>query len=141
MCRQSLTKHAVAAILALSLSASPSLAASSGSAQAASAAGAAESASSSTDVSDNTTPIYFGNGCFWGRQKDFVDVEKALGREGGKISAITGYAGGAKGAGIALPVQGIMFLSGAILLANQSVQAAFGPCFGGARLCSLCQGS
>ncbi|KAL0030426.1 hypothetical protein WJX79_004156 [Trebouxia sp. C0005] len=49
--RQSLTKHAVAAILALSL------------------------------------------------QKDFVDVEKALGREGGKISAITGYAGGAKGAG------------------------------------------
>ena len=141
MCRQSLTKHAVAAMLALSLSASPSLAASSGSAQAASAAGAAESASSSTDVSDNTTPIYFGNGCFWGRQKDFVDVEKALGREGGKISAITGYAGGAKGAGIALPVQGIMFLSGAILLANQSVQAAFGPCFGGARLCSLCQGS
>jgi len=133
VCRQSLTKHAVAAILALTLSASPSLAASSGSAQAASAAGAAESASSSTDVSDNTTPIYFGNGCFWGRQKDFVDVEK--------ISAITGYAGGAKGAGIALPVRGITFLSGAILLANQSVQAAFGPCFGGARLCSLCQGS
>lgn len=141
MCRQSLTKHAVAAILALSLSASPSLAASSGSAQAASAAGAAESASSSTDVSDNTTPIYFGNGCFWGRQKDFVDVEKALGREGGKISAITGYAGGAKGAGIALPVQGFTFLSGAILLANQNVQAAFGPCFSGARLCSLCRGS
>lgn len=100
--RQSLTKHAVAAMLALSLSASPSLAASSGSAQAASAAGAvvsADSASSSTDASDNTTPIYFGNGCFWGRQKDFVDVEKALGREGGRISAITGYAGGAKGAG------------------------------------------
>ena len=127
MCRQSLTKHAVAAILALSLSASPSLAASSGSAQAASAAGAAESASSSTDVSDNTTPIYFGNGCFWGRQKDFVDVEKALGREGGKISAITGYAGGAKGAGIALPVQGISItcLSGATLLAEQIVQKAF----------------
>ena len=130
MCRQSLTKHAVAAMLALSLSASPSLAASSGSAQAASAAGAvvsADSASSSTDASDNTTPIYFGNGCFWGRQKDFVDVEKALGREGGKISAITGYAGGAKGAGNALPVQGISItcLSGATLLAEQIVQKAF----------------
>ncbi len=119
MCRQSLTKHAVAAILALSLSASPSLAASSGSAQAASAASAvvsADSASSSTDAGDNTTPIYFGNGCFWGRQKDFVDVEKALGREGGKISAITGYAGGAKGAGTAVPVPGITFLSGGIFL-------------------------
>ena len=83
--------------MALSLSASPSLAAVTG---AASGAGvSADSASSSTDSGDNTTPIYFGNGCFWGRQKDFVDVEKALGREGGKISAITGYAGGAKGAG------------------------------------------
>ena len=58
-------------------------------------------ASSSADSSDATTPIYFGNGCFWGRQKDYVDVEKALGREGGSISAITGYAGGAKGAGTA----------------------------------------
>ncbi len=104
------------------------MAASSGSAQAASAAGAvvsADSASSSTDAGDNTTPIYFGNGCFWGRQKDFVDVEKALGREGGKISAITGYAGGAKGAGTALLAQGITFLSGAILLAEQIFKAAF----------------
>jgi len=141
MCRQSLTKHAVAAVLALSLSASPSLAAPSGSARGASAASAvvsADSASSSIDASDNTTPIYFGNGCFWGRQKDFVDVEKALGREGGKISAITGYAGGAKGAGTALPVQGITFLSGAILLAKQIVQAAFWPLLWWSWLCSLC---
>lgn len=131
MCRQSLTKHAVAAILALSLSASPSLAASSGSGQGAPAAVvSADSASSSTDASDNTTPIYFGNGCFWGRQKDFVDVEKALGREGGKISAITGYAGGAKGAGTALPVQGIIFVSGAVLVAKQVVTAAYDPCCG-----------
>ena len=103
-CRQSLTKHAMAAVLALSLSASPAFAATSGAAQGASAAGAVVSAeaSSSTDGADSTTPIYFGNGCFWGRQKDFVDVEKALGREGGKVSAITGYAGGAKGAGAAL---------------------------------------
>jgi len=103
-CRQSLTKHAVAAVLALSLSASPSFAAVSGTALGASVASAVVSAdaSSSIDSSESTTPIYFGNGCFWGRQKDFVDVEKALGREGGKVSAITGYAGGAKGAGVDL---------------------------------------
>ena len=95
-CRQSFTKHAVAAMLALSLSANPAFAAS---VTARGASSASAEASSSADSSDNTTPIYFGNGCFWGRQKDFVDVEKALGREGGKISAITGYAGGAKGAG------------------------------------------
>lgn len=95
-----MTKHAVAAMLALSLSSSPAFAASTATTQGVSS----EASSSSTDVSDNTTPIYFGNGCFWGRQKDFVDVEKALGREGGKISAITGYAGGAKGAGVAAPV-------------------------------------
>ena len=92
-----MTKHAVAAMLALSLSSSPAVAASSATVQGVSS----EASSSSTDINDNTTPIYFGNGCFWGRQKDFVDVEKALGREGGKISAITGYAGGAKGAGLA----------------------------------------
>lgn len=95
-----MTKHAVAAMLALSLSASPAFAASTATAQGL----APEASSSSIDSSDNTTPIYFGNGCFWGRQKDFVDVEKALGRDGGKISAITGYAGGAKGAGVALSV-------------------------------------
>ena len=100
-CRQSLNKHAVAAMLALSLSASPAFAASTATAQGVSSEA---SSSSSTDSSDNTTPIYFGNGCFWGRQKDFVDVEKALGRDGGKISAITGYAGGAKGAGVARSV-------------------------------------
>ena len=94
-CRQSFTKHALAAMLSLSLSANPAFAAAPAAAQGASST----EASTSTDSSDNTTPIYFGNGCFWGRQKDFVDVEKALGRDGGKISAITGYAGGAKGAG------------------------------------------
>lgn len=36
------------------------------------------------------------NGCFWGRQKDFVDVEKSLGRSGEKVSAVVGYAGGRK---------------------------------------------
>ena len=101
-----MNKHAVAAMLALSLSASPAFAASTATAQGVSSEA---SSSSSIDSSDNTTPIYFGNGCFWGRQKDFVDVEKALGRDGGKISAITGYAGGAKGAGIAHCVYGIQY--------------------------------
>lgn len=40
------------------------------------------------------TPIYFGNGCFWGRQKDFVDAEKSLGRKPDQISSVAGYAGG-----------------------------------------------
>lgn len=36
-----------------------------------------------------------GNGCFWGRQKDFVDVEKKdLGRSEEAVSAVVGYAGG-----------------------------------------------
>jgi peptide methionine sulfoxide reductase MsrA len=39
-------------------------------------------------------PVFFGNGCFWGRQKDFVDAEMALGRQPGDISAVVGYAGG-----------------------------------------------
>ena len=43
--------------------------------------------------------VYFGNGCFWGRQKDFVDVEKSLGRSPDKVSAIVGYAGGRKTGG------------------------------------------
>ena len=35
-----------------------------------------------------------GNGCFWGRQKDFIDAEKAMGRSQQDLSAIVGYAGG-----------------------------------------------
>ncbi|KAJ9520366.1 hypothetical protein QJQ45_030301 [Haematococcus lacustris] len=38
--------------------------------------------------------VYFGNGCFWGRQFDFVSAEKALGRGPEQISAVVGYAGG-----------------------------------------------
>lgn len=40
------------------------------------------------------TPIYFGNGCYWGRQYDFVNTEKALGRSAEQISSVVGYAGG-----------------------------------------------
>lgn len=38
--------------------------------------------------------VYFGNGCFWGRQKDFIDTELALGRSKEELSALVGYAGG-----------------------------------------------
>jgi len=40
--------------------------------------------------------VYFGNGCFWGRQKDFVDTEKKMGRVPESITSIVGYAGGPK---------------------------------------------
>jgi peptide methionine sulfoxide reductase MsrA len=47
-----------------------------------------------------TTTVYFGNGCFWGRQKDFVDTElRALARAPERVTAVAGYAGGAAGAG------------------------------------------
>jgi peptide methionine sulfoxide reductase MsrA len=38
--------------------------------------------------------VYFGNGCFWGRQKDFVDTEMKLGRGASTATAVVGYAGG-----------------------------------------------
>ena len=41
-------------------------------------------------------PVYFGNGCFWGRQYDFVKAEESIGRSGKDISAVVGYAGGRK---------------------------------------------
>jgi hypothetical protein len=45
-------------------------------------------------LAETPTPVYFGNGCFWGRQKDYVDKERAMGRQGGQVSAVVGYAGG-----------------------------------------------
>lgn len=55
--------------------------------------------------SSETTAVYFGSGCFWGRQKDFVDVEFTLGRSDHEVTALVGYAGGAvpKGALIYFP--------------------------------------
>jgi peptide methionine sulfoxide reductase MsrA len=44
------------------------------------------------------TTVYFGNGCFWGRQKDFVETElKTLSRPPERVSAVAGYAGGRSG--------------------------------------------
>ena len=57
----------------------------------------ADPVEASSEVSSSSgapTPIYFGNGCFWGRQKDFIDAEKAMGRSKQDLSAIVGYAGG-----------------------------------------------
>jgi hypothetical protein len=63
-------------------------------------AAAAEEAAAVADTSgaaaSSSVPqtVYFGNGCFWGRQKDFVDAEKRLGRAPEEVSAVVGYAGG-----------------------------------------------
>ena len=40
-------------------------------------------------------PIYFGNGCFWGRQHTFYEAELSLGRTDDTITSVVGYAGGA----------------------------------------------
>mmetsp|Transcript_19264 Transcript_19264/g.58164 ORF Transcript_19264/g.58164 Transcript_19264/m.58164 type:complete len:324 (-) Transcript_19264:298-1269(-) len=54
---------------------------------------AADVASSAAAAPPQT--VYFGNGCFWGRQKDFVDVEReSLKRAPEQVSAVVGYAGG-----------------------------------------------
>ena len=55
-----------------------------------------KSAAISSDASSSGAPmpIYFGNGCFWGRQKDYIDAEKAMGRSQADLSAVVGYAGG-----------------------------------------------
>lgn len=46
-------------------------------------------------LAEEITPVYFGNGCFWGRQFDYVNTEKALGRTTpDAMSALAGYAGG-----------------------------------------------
>jgi peptide methionine sulfoxide reductase MsrA len=53
---------------------------------------------SATPAAAEITPVYFGNGCFWGRQKDFVDTEMNLGRDASTSTAVVGYAGGQENA-------------------------------------------
>eukprot|EP00887_Chlorella_sp_A99_P003059 scaffold9.g3059.t1 len=62
-------------------------------APAADVAAAAASAGSQEEGGD-IMPMLFGNGCYWGRQYDFVQAEEAMGRKGGDVSAVVGYAGG-----------------------------------------------
>jgi hypothetical protein len=40
------------------------------------------------------TEIYFGNGCFWGRQHEFVEAERRRGRSDAEVTSLVGYAGG-----------------------------------------------
>ncbi|KAG2434554.1 hypothetical protein HYH02_012220 [Chlamydomonas schloesseri] len=75
-----------------------------GEAAAATATGGSSSSSSSSSLlagkGSKLQAVYFGNGCFWGRQKDFIEVErKQLGRTAPEqLTAVVGYAAGA-GAG------------------------------------------
>lgn len=38
--------------------------------------------------------IYFGNGCFWGRQHEFVEAERRQGRSDDDVTSLVGYAVG-----------------------------------------------
>ena len=50
-----------------------------------------------SQAADKEVPVYFGVGCFWHVQHEFVTAEKKLlGRGDADITAITGYAGGNK---------------------------------------------
>jgi hypothetical protein len=51
--------------------------------------GALPSAQEPITAAGEPTKVYFGNGCFWGRQKEFVDLEKALGRTPEQVSNVT----------------------------------------------------
>ena len=54
-------------------------------------------ASLALSASADVEPVYFGNGCYWGRQYDQVKTEQQkLGRSDKDISAVGGYAGGRK---------------------------------------------
>jgi peptide methionine sulfoxide reductase MsrA len=59
------------------------------------AAAAQQEQAAASTAGPAITPVYFGNGCFWGRQFDYVNAEKALGRDAASMSAVAGYAGGA----------------------------------------------
>ena len=49
---------------------------------------------------DAMTYVYFGNGCFWGRQHEFVALEKdVLHRSDVEVKSLAGYAGGKRGGG------------------------------------------
>ncbi|KAG1665553.1 hypothetical protein FOA52_000699 [Chlamydomonas sp. UWO 241] len=76
--------------------ASPSLLQRVGSLAAAAALAVTISGSQPAFATDLPETVYFGNGCFWGRQKEFVDTEKLMGRLPAQISSVVGYAGGPK---------------------------------------------
>jgi len=52
-------------------------------------------ATSAMPTSSDEVSVYFGQGCFWHVQKEFLDKERTeLGRSAGSLTALTGYAGG-----------------------------------------------
>ena len=59
-------------------------------------ASATEEVSTAEDPSQRR--VYFGNGCFWGRQHEFVLAEKeVMGRSDDRVQSLAGYAGGKRG--------------------------------------------
>jgi len=49
-------------------------------------------------AADELIPVYFGCGCFWHVQHEFVEAErKILGRKDNELTSLTGYAGGNAG--------------------------------------------
>jgi peptide methionine sulfoxide reductase MsrA len=91
---QSFARAALAAVAAtaassLLLFASPAI-----------AANDVDTNTTTTNTTQPTTTVYFGNGCFWGRQKDFVETEmRTLQRPPQQVTAVAGYAAGAQGTG------------------------------------------
>lgn len=60
----------------------------------AAALGAVLGAPGASRAAEPVPTVYFGNGCFWGRQHDFYETERMLGRTDEEVSSIVGYAGG-----------------------------------------------
>jgi len=60
---------------------------------------APSSAAPNADDDDGQIEVYFGCGCFWHVQHEFVEAERRLlNRSDAELTARTGYAGGTKGA-------------------------------------------
>jgi peptide methionine sulfoxide reductase MsrA len=57
-------------------------------------AGSLQTLTAETASSKEVVPIYFGNGCFWGRQRDFAVSEMQMNRSMSGVTAVAGYAGG-----------------------------------------------
>ena len=63
------------------------------------AAALAVSAPFAATAEEEAIPVYFGCGCFWHVQHEFVEAErKILGRKDSQLTALSGYAGGNAGA-------------------------------------------
>ena len=60
-------------------------------------ASATAAAAAARFAGDAEVELYFGVGCFWHVQHEFVELERSLlGREGAALTALVGYAGGTR---------------------------------------------